>query len=81
MTETAPSRVVLARRFEVALLVGAGLFLVLGWGIGHQEWARAVGWLLAGFGFAIEMVHGRVRRGSRHAEEDPEPRVTDESAP
>ena len=74
-------RPVLMRRVEFALLGAGGLFLVLGWGIGHAEWARAVGWLLAGFGFAIEMVHGHVRKVGALPAEEPEPRVSDEAAP
>ena len=69
------------RRVEFALLGAGGLFLVLGWAIGHAEWARSVGWLLAGFGFAIEMVHGHVRKTAGAAAEEPEPRVSDEPAP
>ena len=91
MTQTATSRAALARRVEFGVIALGGLFLILGWGIGHQEWARAVGWILTGIGFAIEMVYGRVLKPSRAAEADAEPdpepdpeperRVTDESAP
>ncbi len=84
----------LARRIEFSLIAVGGCFLILGWGIGHQEWARAAGWLFTGVGFAIEMVYGKVVRAARataQPEREPEPQpepdpdpdktVTDESAP
>jgi hypothetical protein len=79
--------VILARRVEFSLIAIGGCFLILGWGIGHHEWARAVGWLFTGIGFAIEMVYGKVVRATRATEPEPEPEpepdasVTDESAP
>ncbi len=60
-----------------------GLFLIFGWGIGHQEWARALGWILTGIGFAIEMVYGRAAKAARTPERDgaeEATRVTDDSA-
>jgi hypothetical protein len=83
-------RVVLARRTEFVLIAIGGVFIIFGWGIGHQEWARALGWLFAGFGFAIEMVYGKVLKGGRapgkqtetQAEKEPEAtqsHATDES--
>jgi hypothetical protein len=81
-TET-PPRVVLARRLEFTLIAIGGVFIILGWGIGHQEWARALGWLFAGIGFAIEMVYGRLYRAAgktrRTSEPEPDRRTTDES--
>jgi hypothetical protein len=81
-------RVALARRAEFVLIAIGGVFIIGGWGIGHQEWARALGWLFAGFGFAIEMVYGRVLKKSRTSETEKGPetettqsRTTDESAP
>lgn len=63
---------VLARRVEFSLIAIGGCFLILGWGIGHNEWARAVGWLFTGVGFAIEMVYGKVVRAAR-AQPEPAP--------
>ena len=65
MRQELPPRVVLARRFEFSLIALGGVFLIFGWGIGHQEWARAVGWLCTGIGFAIEMVYGKVVRAAK----------------
>ena len=56
---------VLARRIEFSLIALGGVFLIFGWGIGHQEWARAVGWLCTGIGFAIEMVYGKIVRAAK----------------
>jgi hypothetical protein len=82
-TEANNPRVVLARRAEFALIALGGVFIIFGWGIGHQEWARAVGWLFAGIGFAIEMVYGKVVRKPRAAARGTVPetavRPTDES--
>jgi hypothetical protein len=78
---------VLARRIEFSLIALGGCFLILGWGIGHHEWARAVGWLFTGVGFAIEMVYGKVVRAARGTAPEPEPgfepdkTVTDETTP
>jgi hypothetical protein len=78
-TEPNP-RVVLMRRLEFVAIAIGGVFIIGGWGIGHQEWARALGWAFAGVGFAIEMVYGRVFRSSRKAEPKPEQPSSDESA-
>jgi hypothetical protein len=78
-TEPNP-RVVLMRRLELVAIAIGGVFIIGGWGIGHQEWARALGWAFAGIGFAIEMVYGRVFRSSRNAEAKPEQPAGDESA-
>ena len=66
-------RVVLARRIEFVLIGIGGVFIIGGWGFAHQEWARALGWLFTGVGFAIEMVYGRVLRASGSAEKKAEP--------
>jgi len=60
--------VVLARRAEFALIALGGVFIIFGWGIGHQDWARALGWLFAGCGFAIEMLYGKVFKADRSAQ-------------
>jgi hypothetical protein len=77
------ARAVLARRVEFSLIAIGGVFIILGWGIGHQEWARAVGWVCTGIGFAIEMVYGKVlkpaTKAAPEAEVSPEARVGDES--
>ncbi len=65
MTESANPRLVLARRVEFGLIALGGLFLIVGWGIRHEEWARAVGWVFTGFGFAIEMVYGKVAKAAK----------------
>jgi hypothetical protein len=82
-TENAPGanpRHVLIRRLEFVAIAVGGAFIILGWGIGHQEWARALGWIFAGIGFAIEMVHGRVLKPARRADAAAERPVDDESA-
>jgi hypothetical protein len=74
--------VVLARRVEFSLIAVGGLFLIFGWGIGHQEWARALGWIFTGIGFAIEMVYGRAAKAARSPKRDgaeEATRVTDDS--
>ncbi len=73
------ARAVLARRVEFIMIGIGGVFIILGWGIGHQEWARALGWAFTGVGFAIELVYGKVLKPSRTTEPEPEPRATDES--
>jgi hypothetical protein len=80
-TEAKNPRVVLARRAEFGLIALGGVFIILGWGIGHHEWARALGWIFTGIGFAIEMVYGRVARQPRLARPETEPQPTDESTP
>jgi hypothetical protein len=65
MTPPVSERVVRARRLEYALIAAGGLFLIFGWGIGHQEWARGAGWILTGIGFAFEMIYGRNARSPR----------------
>jgi hypothetical protein len=86
------ARAVLARRVEFAMIGLGGVFIIFGWGFGHQEWARALGWAFTGIGFAIEMVYGRVLKPASKAgkaKTDPvvepevgaEARVPDESAP
>jgi hypothetical protein len=82
VSESTNPRLVLARRVEFGLIAVGGLFLIIGWGIRHEEWARAVGWLFTGIGFAIEMVYGRVAKAAKKQEDaEEEPRVTDESTP
>jgi len=80
-------RMVLARRAEFVLIALGGVFIIGGWGFGHQEWARALGWICTGLGFAIELVYGRVRQASRAAAQEPatdaertQPPATDDSA-
>jgi hypothetical protein len=74
-------RAVLARRVEFIMIGIGGVFIILGWGIGHQEWARALGWAFTGVGFAIELVYGKVLKPSRTTQPEPEARATDESKP
>ena len=66
-------RVALARRAEFVMIAIGGVFIIGGWGFAHQEWARALGWLFAGIGFAIEMVYGRVLKKPRAEEKESEP--------
>lgn len=81
-TTPAPNpRAVMARRVEFVLIAIGGVFIIGGWGIGHQEWARGLGWLFTGLGFAIELVNGRILKPSRAAEPSPERPATDESTP
>jgi hypothetical protein len=56
------ARAALARRVEFLMIGLGGVFIIFGWGFGHQEWARALGWIFTGIGFAIEMVYGKVIR-------------------
>ena len=76
-----PGRVALARRAEFVLIALGGVFIILGWGIGHQEWARALGWLCAGIGFAIEMVYTRVLKSGAASDSMVESSASDESSP
>ncbi|WP_027862444.1 hypothetical protein [Marmoricola sp. URHB0036] len=79
-TSDTNARAVLARRVEFIMIGIGGVFIILGWGIGHQEWARALGWAFTGVGFAIELVYGKVLKPSRTAAKpEPEPLATDES--
>jgi hypothetical protein len=79
------ARAVLARRVEFSLIALGGVFIIFGWGIGHQEWARALGWAFTGIGFAIEMIYGKVLRPAQKSaaatKREPAPTVSDESAP
>jgi hypothetical protein len=54
------ARALLARRIEFLMIGIGGVFIIFGWGFGQHEWARALGWICTGIGFAIEMVYGRV---------------------
>ena len=74
-------RAVLARRIEFTMIAIGGVFIILGWGIGHQEWARALGWAFTGIGFAIEMVYGKVLKPSRAAGKADGPGAASESSP
>jgi hypothetical protein len=58
----AAGRPTLLRIVGMALIAVGGLFLILGWGLGHHEWARTAGWLFTGFGFAFELVRDLGRR-------------------
>jgi hypothetical protein len=79
------ARAVLARRVEFSLIALGGVFIIFGWGIGHQEWARALGWAFTGIGFAIEMIYGKVLRPAQKSatasKPEPAPTVSDESTP
>ena len=79
-TNDTDARARLARRVEFTMIGIGGVFIILGWGIGHQEWARALGWAFTGVGFAIELVYGKVLKPARTpAKPEPEPLATDES--
>jgi hypothetical protein len=65
------ARAVLARRVEFLMIGLGGVFIIFGWGFGQQEWARALGWIFTGIGFAIEMVYGKVIRPARKGTSEP----------
>ena len=69
----------LMRRIEFTLIALGGLVLIFGWGIGHHEWARGLGWLLTGIGFAFEMVYGRRPKAARAEDAQSDGPATDES--
>jgi hypothetical protein len=45
-----------------------GVFIIFGWGVKAEEWARGLGWLLTGLGFACEMVYGQLSKAARNAD-------------
>ena len=79
------ARALLARRVEFLMIGLGGVFIIGGWGFGHQEWARALGWIFTGIGFAIEMVYGRVirpaRKGAPQTSPETSPETTADTTP
>ncbi|MET0838364.1 MAG: hypothetical protein ABWY19_06240 [Marmoricola sp.] len=60
------------RRAGLVMIAFGGAFLIFGWGLGAQPWARAIGWVLTGLGFACEMIYRQAITRAHAAEEDPE---------
>jgi hypothetical protein len=82
-TKEATPRPVLIRRAGLVMIAIGGVFIIFGWGIKAEEWARAVGWVLTGLGFACEMIYGQLnkaRKTDAQAEAE-KPRASDETSP
>jgi hypothetical protein len=61
----------LLRRYGLILILVGGVVLVWGWGFEKQEWARAVGWIFAGIGFATQMIYDIDRKKARRKAAEP----------
>lgn len=75
------ARAVLARRIEFVMIGIGGVFIIFGWGFGQHEWARALGWIFTGVGFAIEMVYGRVIKPAQKDVQKAAPQAAPETPP